>query len=112
MTSTLANEHPHELRRYELQAILEGILGSEEVYFQPPANVNMTYPAIVYQRDYAATQFADNSPYTRTQRYMVTCIDKNPDSLTPIKIAALPLSTFSRFYTKDNLNHDIYTLYF
>ncbi len=111
MDYTLVNE-PHEERRYELQAILEDILGSEEVYFQPPENVSMKYPAIVYKRDYAATQFADNSPYARTQRYAVTCIDKNPDSVIPIKIAALPMSTFSRFFTADNHNHDIYTLYY
>lgn len=30
-------------RRYELQAVLEGILGSGNVYFQPPENLKMRY---------------------------------------------------------------------
>lgn len=37
-------------RRYELQAVLEGILGSGNVYFQPPENLKMRYDCIVYER--------------------------------------------------------------
>ena len=35
-------------RRTELQTLLEEILGSKNVYFQPPDTVSMKYPAIVY----------------------------------------------------------------
>jgi hypothetical protein len=98
--------------RLELQALLENILGTRHVYFQPPANVQMQYPCIVYQRDYANTQFADNGPYRYTKRYQVTVIDNNPDSDIPDKVASLPLCTFDRFFAADNLNHDIFNLYF
>ena len=99
-------------KRLELQALLESILGSENVYFQPPESLKMQYPAIVYKRDFASTQFAGNKPYQHTLRYMVTVIDRNPDSEIPHKIAMLPLSTFTRFYTADNLNHDVFSLYY
>ena len=36
--------------RLELQTKFENILGSRNVYFQPPASVQMRYPAIVYSR--------------------------------------------------------------
>jgi len=98
--------------RIDLQALLEAILGSSNVYFQPPANVQMQYPCIVYARDSADSKFADNKNYRYTKRYQVTIIDRNPDSLVPDTIAQLPLCTFQRFFTKDNLNHDVFNLYF
>lgn len=98
--------------REELQALLEGLLQSRNVYFQPPANVQMQYPAIVYQRDNAHTEFANNRPYSGAVRYQVTVIDRNPDSDIPKKVASLPLCIFSRFFTANGLNHDVYTLYY
>lgn len=99
-------------QRLQLQALLELILGSRNVYFQPPANVQMNYPAFVYARDDVDTTFADNRPYRHTKRYTVTYIDRNPDSSIPDKVAALPLCSFSRHFVADGLNHDVYTLYF
>src|SRR4051812_34274733 len=66
--------------RLELQTLLESILALPNVYFQPPSNIQMQYPCIVYKRDDSQTDFADNRPYSRTKRYQVTVIDRNPDS--------------------------------
>lgn len=99
-------------RRDQLQDLLKELLGSSNVYFQPPANVQMSYPAIVYKRDFARTQFAGNLPYRYTKRYLVTVIDRNPDSPVPDKIAALPMCFFSRHFVADQLNHDAFTLFF
>lgn len=99
-------------QRLDLQALLEEVLGSPNVYFQPPANVKMQYPCIVYSRDAANASFADNGSYRFTQRYQVTYIDRNPDTDKIKKIIALPLCTYRRFYTADNLNHDVFTLYY
>lgn len=99
-------------RRDQLQLLLEELFGSSNVYFQPPANVQMNYPAIVYQRDYGRTLFASNLPYRDTKRYLVTVIDRNPENPVLDKIAALPMCLFSRHYVADNLNHDSYSLYF
>lgn len=96
--------------RLQLQDLLESI--TDTVYFQPPANVSLTYPCIIYKRDSARTEFADNNPYSHKLRYQVTVIDKNPDSELPAKVAALPMCLFDRFYTADNLNHDVFNLFF
>jgi hypothetical protein len=96
--------------RLDLQKLLEEI--TTNVYFQPPTNIQLKYPCIVYKRDFADTKFADNEPYAHKRRYMVTVIDQNPDSEIPGKVAALPMSVFNRFYTVDNLNHDVYSIYF
>lgn len=99
-------------RRLELQASLEALLGTDKVYFQPPPNVQMVYPCIVYERDAAVTQFADNYPYRYTKRYQVTVIAGDPDSDIPDKVAKLPMCTFNRRFSAENLNHDVYDLYF
>lgn len=100
-------------QRLQLQSLLESIIGPEgKAYFQPPENIKMSYPAIVYRRDYVKNMFADNKPYRNTKRYEVTVIDRDPDSLIPDKVAALPLCEFSKHFVVDNLNHDIYSLYF
>jgi hypothetical protein len=72
----------------------------------------MQYPAIVYQRYISKTAFADNAPYTVTQRYQVTVIDPDPDSPIPDKVAALPMCTKNRFFVANNLNHDVFNLYY
>lgn len=99
-------------QRLELHSILEAIPGVVEAYFQPPANVQMRYPAIVYEWDNARTEFAGNRPYRFTKRYQVTVIDRNPDSLIPEQIAALPTATLSRRFAVDNLNHTVFSIYF
>lgn len=98
--------------RLELQALLESLLGSDNVYFQPPSTIKMQYPCIIYNRDDIDTDFADNKPYNHKVRYQVTVVDRNPDSEIPSKVADLPLCTFNRFYTADGLNHDVYNLFF
>lgn len=98
--------------RMELHEILTGILGSQNVYFQPPETVRMNYPAIVYSRDSVNAQFADDNPWRMTKRYQITVIDRNPDSQIPDKVAQMPMTSFSRYYAADNLHHDTYTTYF
>ncbi len=98
--------------RLQLQVLLETILGSDNVYFQPPANVQMEYPCIVYSRDSTQTSFADNNPYRFTKRYQVTVIDRNPDSNIPERVGALSMCLHDRTFASDNLNHYVFTLYF
>jgi hypothetical protein len=100
------------VRRLDLQTLLVGILGSDNVYFQPPPSIQLKYPCIVYHREYEQVNHADDIPYKRRKRYMVTVIDRDPDSVIPDKISELPMCSYDRFYTSDNLNHDVYKLFF
>jgi hypothetical protein len=99
-------------QRLELQALLISLLGSTNVYFQPPENVKMQYPCIIYNRDDRAIEYANNEPYKHKTRYQVTVVDQNPDSDIHEKVAELPLCSYDRFYAADNLNHDVYNLFF
>lgn len=92
--------------------MLEELLGSSNVYFQPPPSIKLKYPCIVYHKSMENAIFADDRPYNRRNRYKVTVIDRDPDSLIPDKVGELPMCTFDRHYTSDKLNHDVYNLYF
>lgn len=98
--------------RSQLQTLLEELVGSGNVYFQPPGNVQMSYPCVVYQRDIGISTFADNKPFRFTKRYQVTVISTNPDDNIPNKIARLPMCVFNRTFVADNLHHDVFELYY
>lgn len=81
-------------------------------YFQPPKSISMKYPAIVYGLSSIKSLFANDRVYVFGRQYVVTVIDKNPNSILVDRIAALPTSRHDRHYEADNLNHDVFELYF
>lgn len=105
-------------RRLKLHKILCAILQCPEhgqecrAYFQPPASVKMKYPAIVYDLNNIENTYANDGVYLFSKKYSVTLIDSDPDSSLVNKVASLPTSRFNRHYTKDNLNHDVFEIFF
>lgn len=99
-----------EKNRLELHEILCGVLGSRNVYFQPPESIKMKYPAIVYARNSIQNTFADNSAYIQSLEFQITVIDEDPDSEIVEKISKLPMCRFDRHFKSENLNHDVFTL--
>ena len=97
--------------RPHLQTVLEEILGSRNVYFMPPENVRMNYPAIRYSLGSIDKLHANDETYKLLTAYEVTLIDKNPDTEFLAPILALRYCSFNRFYRADNLNHWVFTLY-
>ena len=98
--------------RLELQTLFEELLGSKNVYYQTPANINMKYDAIRYSLNGVDTKHADDSNYTMTRRYDVMVISRKPDPEVVDKILQLPLSSLGRPYPAENLYHYPITLYF
>lgn len=98
--------------RLELQSKLEELLGSRNVYYQPPENFKINYPAIIYNKSDIDSTKADNLNYVNTTRYNVIIVDRKPDNPVISKILKLPLSSYDRHYVSDNLNHDSINLYF
>lgn len=96
--------------RLQFDDILRAICPN--TYFQPPANVQMVYPAIVYRRDPADTKHANNKPYSVTKQYEVTLITRDPDDIIWGSLAALPTARHDRFFPADGLNHDVFNIYY
>ena len=96
--------------RLDLQAILEELLGSRNVYFQPPASIKMKYPAIVYARKNVTSMRANDGIYRQLPEYEITLIDPDPDSEFIEKLLQLPYCRFDRHFTSDDLNHDAFSI--
>lgn len=102
----------NEDKRLEFHKKLKAIPEVVEAYFQPPANVKMKYDCIRYNRVGGDTNYAGDGVYAFRWAYSVTAISKNPDSAIPDYLAHFPMSSFDRFYTADNLNHWVFTIYY
>jgi len=98
------------MARSELHTVLLSI--TDNVYFQKPPSTGMEYPCIVYNRDFAKTDHADNIPYAHTKRYQVTYISEDPDDGTKAAIESLPMCIYDRWFAVNQLNHDVYKLFF
>lgn len=101
-----------EQRSQELQAVFEEILGSRNVYYNPPASVRMSYPAIVFSRSKIDKKNANNAAYIQNHRYEVTVIDRDPDCKYIKAVLSLPMCTYDRHFVSDNLHHNTFTLYY
>ena len=100
-------------RRHELQAKLEGIIGTRNVYFNPPETIKLEYPCIVYHRENGDSKYADNKLYRYIKSYQVTVISRDPDCDISDKIHYyFELCQFERWYVSDNLNHWVLRLYY
>lgn len=105
-------------KRLELHELLCDIVnitesnGDRHVYFDTPASFIMKYPAIRYSRTNIKNTHADNSIYKQIYAYEIIVIDDNPDSDIVDKISKLPKCSFNRHYKADNLNHDVFTIYY
>ena len=99
--------------RLNLHEELCEILELRSVYFQPPASVQMTYPAIRYSLSGMDRKSANNKDYLRTNRYEVIAIVYDPDSDVVEKMLDhFAMCSFDRHYVSDNLNHFVFTIYY
>lgn len=99
-------------KRLKLHELLCEVLGSKNVYYQPPASLLMRYPAIVYSRQDIENTSANNSIYKQDHVYQIIVIDSDPDSEIVHNVSRIPRIQFDRHYAADNLNHDVFTLYY
>lgn len=99
--------------RLQLHEELCSLLGTRNVYFQPPENVKLIYPCFVYHRNAADEHKADNKRYMFTQRYQVTYITRDPDDPIPKKVGEhFEKCRYGSDYTSDNLHHSNFDLYY
>lgn len=83
------------------------------VYFQPPATLQMVYPCIVYRKTNKMRHFGNDIIYLSQQQYQITVIEKNPDSKVADNIEShFPHCAIDQYYTVDNLNHTTINLYY
>lgn len=87
-------------------------LGSRNVYYQPPKGTKLVFPAIIYERNMIRNYNAENEVYHQAFEYTVTVVDRSPDSDVVARVSQMPRARFSRHYTADGLNHDVFNIYY
>lgn len=101
-----------EASRLKLHEELCDLLGTRNVYYDPPESVKLQYDAIRYTRRKIDNKFANGSVYKQDRSYEVIAIYRDADSDLPEKLSLLPMCSHDRHYVSDNLHHDVFTLYY
>ncbi len=98
--------------RLELQEKLVSVLGSDQVFFQPPSNVQMKYPAIVYELSGEFIKRSNNKRYIKYNKYTVTYIYKSiRNDLKETIMDAFTFVDYDRRFIADGLYQDVFTIY-
>lgn len=95
-----------------LRSIVKQRCGSENVYYQPPANLRMKYPRICYELSKIRSRDADDRVYRQTFHYTVTVIDTKPDSEMTAAMGLLAKASHDRHFISDNLYHDVFSVWY
>lgn len=93
--------------RLTLQNKLESILGSRNVYYNPPESQKMSFPAIVYNLSDLRQVHADNRKYIDYTTYKITVVSKQVDHPAIRAVLDLPMTKFSANYTKNGFYHTV-----
>ena len=100
-------------KREQLQVALTQVLGSTNVYFQPPETMKLKYPCIIYYKTSYPLRFANNKVYKAKQCYTLTVVDKDPDSEIAYNIVDnFQYCKIDSYYRSENLNHTKLTLFY
>lgn len=84
----------------------------DNVYFQPPGHERINYPCVIYKRAAGNMKYANNQTYFFKQQYELTIITKDPDDPRVEQILyEFPMIQRNRHFQNDNLNHDVFLLY-
>lgn len=99
-------------RRQQLHTELKA-LGLTNVYFQPPENVKLIFPCLIYKIARFRPEYADDRPYAMSKRYNLLYITKDPDDLMPDTLAeAFPTIIHNTSYVNDTMYHHSFDLYY
>ena len=96
--------------RLKLHEELKAILGTNNVYFQPPESFKMVLPCIVYTRSNIKNEHAGDNIYKQSYIYDVTVLDKNPDSEIVERLSKKNYAVYERRYVLNNIGHDKFTV--
>lgn len=99
--------------RLELHEELCTLLGTENVYFQPPESEKIKYDAIVYRLDDISSRQANNKNYMNHKRYELSLITRKADNdMVNDILHHFQYCIFNRSFITDNLYHHVFYIYY
>ena len=100
-------------QRLDFSAELRSVLGSDNVYFNPPESVKLKYPCIIYELDSMIHLNANDRKYHHYKAYSVMVIDTDPDSTIYLDLLDhFQTSSFKNAYPAENLSHFVLLIYY
>lgn len=100
------------MRTYrDLLHFLQKAVDHNRVYFQPPENLKIGYPAVIFHLSKIKLDHAGDVPYKGAREYSVTLITKEPEPEVLDEILKIPYTTLDTTYTADGMNHFVFTTY-
>lgn len=100
------------MRKYrDLLHLLRQAVQHNRVYFQPPENLKIEYPAVVFHLSKIEVDRASDAPYKGAKEYSVTLITKDPEPDAIDEILKIPYSSLDTTYISDGMNHFVFTIY-
>jgi hypothetical protein len=82
-------------------------------YFQPPSNIKMAYPCIVYHKRPKSKEHANDRIYKYMQGYQITVITTDADSTIADDLERhFQYCSINNYFVIDNLHHTILNLYY
>jgi len=97
-------------KRLKVHEFLTQTINCSHVYYQPPENIKMVYPAIVYTLIDISNYCSGGGIYLQLETYKITLITKEVDSdLFNTMIAQLSLK-FQTPFVSDNLHHYVFNM--
>lgn len=100
------------MRTYrDLLHLLRQAVQHDRVYFQPPENLKIGYPAIIFHLSKIEIDHASDVPYKGAKEYSVTLITKDPEPDVINEILKIPYSSLDTSYISDGMNHFVFTVY-
>lgn len=98
-------------RRLKLATKLEEFCSN--CYYQPPSNVTMKYPCIIYSKEAPLQSKANNFNYVSVDKYSLTIVELKVDTGVAEKIRdAFKTAKITQKYIVDRLYHTKIELYY
>lgn len=84
----------------------------KNVYYQPPESVKLKYPCVIIKKNPGDTKPADNIKYIYSPSYTLTVIARDPNRTLAEQIfMAFLISRYDQNFVRDNLYHDVITVF-
>lgn len=98
--------------RNEISEKLHTLPVNDEIHFQPPEDVKLVYPCIIYSFDGFRTFHGNDGKYLLREEYTVTHIYQDPiEELHSTILSLFNYVSYDRGYIADNLYHDVYSVF-
>lgn len=95
----------------QLYPMLDAVSDEVTVYYQPPEEIKLDYPAILFEKTGGEYSFANNKVNSKAAKFKVTVIYKDPNFEYEESMSHIRYCSPDTSFRTEGLYHDVYTVY-